>query len=91
MRELVADARRAADASRDAFLARDAIMLAGPIVATKGAAWLCEQLWQRLAPFVEGDDAPGVALVRRIDSRIRLVYDGATWRRREEWTALHEV
>ena len=38
------------------------------------------------------DDAPGVhALFRRVDSRVRYIYDGATWRRREEWTALHEV
>ena len=22
---------------------------------------------------------------------VRYIYDGATWRRREEWTALHEV
>ena len=32
MRELVADAQRAAGGSRDAFLARDALVLAGPAV-----------------------------------------------------------
>ena len=61
-RELVADAQRAAGGSRDAFLARDALVLAGPTVARKGAAWLCEQLWQRLDPFVEGDESPGEAI-----------------------------
>ena len=59
MREVVADAQRAASGSRDVFLARDALVLAGPTVATKGAAWLWDQLWQRLEPFVGGDDAPG--------------------------------
>ena len=58
-RELVADAQRAAGGSRDAFLARDALVLARQVVATYGAAWLCDQLWHRLAPFAEGDEAPG--------------------------------
>ena len=77
-RELVADARRAAGGSRDAFLARDALVLARPIVATQGAAWLCDQLWHRLAPFAEGDEAPGVARLA-LDARARGV-DGLALR-----------
>ena len=69
-RELVADAQRAAGGSRDAFLARDAIVLARQVVATYGAAWLHDQLWVRLEPFVEGDEAPGVARLAR-DARAR--------------------
>ena len=73
----VADAQRAAGGSRDHLLARDAIVRLACRDARR-LEWLHEQLWQRLEPFVESDEAPGVA--RRARRRARAAAEGLALR-----------